>query len=84
MAKLGLWQFDNNWTNILGPLSPEEGGLPGLPSPLTNRTFRYRIIDFDQTRKVDYMELEFSMSIEGYVRRITENVPAGYFVAYWE
>ena len=54
LARLFIKHHDIRWANVLSTLPVSEGGLPGLPSPFTQRTYNLRIIDFDQSKKKDY------------------------------
>ncbi|KAJ3850792.1 hypothetical protein EV368DRAFT_26430, partial [Lentinula lateritia] len=47
LAHLRIVHDDLQYQNILSTLSHEQGGLPSLPSPISGRTYGWRLAGFD-------------------------------------
>ncbi|KAJ3913012.1 hypothetical protein F5877DRAFT_1412, partial [Lentinula edodes] len=48
LASLHIIHNDLRYANILCVLSQEQGGLPSLPSPISGRSYQWRLIDLDR------------------------------------
>ncbi len=83
LSRLGIDHIDIRHANILeAPLCPP--GWPCLVSPVTNMAYRYRLVDFDNSRKTDRPLHVFNLYYEQYVKRILVGLPLGYIIEPWE
>ncbi|KAJ3535025.1 hypothetical protein NM688_g7038 [Phlebia brevispora] len=82
-GQFGIDHIDIRYANILeAPECPP--GWPSLMSPLTHNAYRYRLIDFGNSRKTN-RALEFFPSYYfGYVNRLLNGLTGGYIVEPWE
>ncbi|KAF9072119.1 hypothetical protein BDP27DRAFT_1361358 [Rhodocollybia butyracea] len=84
-AHLRIYHDDLRWANMLSVLSPNQGGLPSLPSPFSGKTYAWRLIDFD---RISRTATESFGSVRGYyhgyLHRVIDNVPFGSIVEPWE
>ncbi|KAJ3558714.1 hypothetical protein NM688_g754 [Phlebia brevispora] len=83
LAHLGIDHTDIRWANILYA-QPSPPGFPSLPSPYTGKTYRWRLIDFDNALKSNDTLQGFYTYHESYVERLLGLLPSGYIVEPWE
>ena len=84
LAQLFIKHHDMRWANVLSTLPVSQGGLPGLPSPFTKRTYNLRIVDFDRAQKKDFDREGWETYLKCFVQRIVRGTRGGYIVEYWE
>ena len=77
LAVLGMDHDDVRYPNICrAPSGP--GSLPSLPSPWTDITFGWRIIDFHSARKTNYGYSLLTNKYEQEVSILCWNIPHDY------
>ena len=83
LSDLGIEHTDIRHANILyAPESPP--GFPGLPSPFTGKTYRWRLIDFSSSYKTNETVEHMQECYEDYVDRLLLLLPQGYIIEPWE
>ncbi|KAJ3558712.1 hypothetical protein NM688_g756 [Phlebia brevispora] len=83
LAHLGVDHCDIRWANILYAL-PSPPSFPSLPSPYSGKTYRWRLVDFDNAQKTNQDLRRFHSYHKCYVGRLLEMLPTGYIVEPWE
>lgn len=84
LSQVAIEHNDIRWANVLSALPTSQGGLPGLPSPFSGRTYNFRLIDFDQSRKLGCTPEEWDDYHSGYILRIVHGTRNNYVIEYWE
>ena len=77
LARLGVDQNSIRYYDILRAPEPGSTPLPSLPSPFTQRTYEWRIIDFDGAYKSNRCASLFAGRNGGYLHRLLHNLPWG-------
>ena len=82
LAELGVDHVDIRHANILeAPVCPP--GWPSLVSPMTGHPYRFRIVDFDNSRKTNLSLQVFAAYHRGYVVRMLDGLMLGYIIEPW-
>ena len=77
LGMLGVDHVDIRWQNILSaPVSPP--ALPGLPSPFTHRTFRWRLVDFTNSVESNVLLETLVFSSDENVRHLLNGIRSVY------
>ncbi|KAJ3927975.1 MAG: hypothetical protein NXY57DRAFT_566979 [Lentinula lateritia] len=84
LASLHIIHNDLRYANILCVLSQEQGGLPSLPSPISGRSYRWRLIDLDRAYRTAEDLGGVKTYYYSYLPRVLKNVPFGCIVEPWE
>ena len=84
LARLGVDQDDLRYYNILRAPARGSSPLPSLSSPFTQRTYRWRIVDFDRACKSNKDGLVFACKNDGFLDRLLLNLPYGDVYEPWE
>ncbi|KAF7791797.1 hypothetical protein EIP86_002821 [Pleurotus ostreatoroseus] len=65
LSRLGIEHDQVNSTNLLAVLGPAEGGWPGLPSPIHNETYPWRLVGFGTAYKTNSIPSQINSFYEG-------------------
>ena len=84
LARLGVDQDDLRYYNILRAPARGSSPLPSLSSPFTQRTYRWRIVDFDRACKSNVEREVAACKNDGYLDRLLINLPYGDIWEPWE
>ena len=84
LANLGIDQDDLRYYNILRAPAPGSSPLPSLPSPFTQTTYKWRIVDFDRALKTNRQAKGINHKNDGYLERLLMNLPYGEIWEPWE
>ncbi|KIM41468.1 hypothetical protein M413DRAFT_445466 [Hebeloma cylindrosporum] len=85
LAQLGIEQPDMRYSNILvAPLAASPTTLPGNTCPYHNCVHKYRIIDFDRARKVDWTLKQHYYEQVGTLGRLLEMMEMNVILEPWE
>lgn len=83
LAMLGIDHVDIRHANILeAPIYPP--GWPSRVSPLSGIHYRFRLVDFERARKTNRGADSFNYYHESWVKRLLNNLPAGYVMEMWD
>ncbi|CAL1706342.1 unnamed protein product [Somion occarium] len=77
-GRLGVDHCDIRYFNILRAPSSSESPLPSLPSPFTQRTYNWRVVDFDNACKSNMNADFFRGYHHGLLVRLLTNLPWGF------
>ncbi|KAJ3911541.1 hypothetical protein F5877DRAFT_55228, partial [Lentinula edodes] len=84
LAHLRIHHGDLRWENILSVLVPNEGGLPGVPSPFTGKVYGWRLVDFDLATRTARDFPRAHSYYYNHLRRVLRCIPMGIAVQPWE
>lgn len=73
LGRLGVDHVDIRYYNILR--APSKSPLPSLPSPFTQRTYEWRIVDFNKSYKSNETLTGFHYYYKSYLHRLLINLP---------
>lgn len=83
LALLGIDHVDIRYANILqAPESPP--GWPSLVSPHSHAPYRWRLVDFERSRKTNRNLEKSIFHAKGWLSRVLDNLPFGDIVEPWE
>ncbi|CAL1706344.1 unnamed protein product [Somion occarium] len=84
LAQLGVDHCDIRYYNMLSAPSPANSPLPSLPSPFTQRTYGWRLIDFDNACKSNMNPMVFYGYHHDVIARLVYNLPWGVIFEPWD
>lgn len=78
-----VYHEDVRYQNILRA-SPSPSALPSLPSPYTQRTHNWRVIDFDNSKKTAASTEDINRVTQGWLKRLLDNLQDGFTIEPWD
>jgi hypothetical protein len=86
VSENGPFGVDNHDTRHANILAAAEGptSLPGLPSPITGRTYPYRVIDLELCEKLNIPSWQISAWQKSHIGRILRYIPKGDILEPWD
>ncbi|KAJ3911343.1 hypothetical protein F5877DRAFT_23870, partial [Lentinula edodes] len=83
LASLHIIHNDLRYANILCVLSQEQGGIPSLPSPISGKSYQWRLVDLDCAYRTAQDLWGVQTYYNTYLSRVLDNVPFGCIVEPW-
>lgn len=84
LAALHIIHNDVWYNNSLSVLCQEEGGLPSLPSPISGKKYRWRLVDLDCAYRSPRTLWGLATYYNTYLSQVLDNIPSGSNVEPWD
>lgn len=75
VASLGITLASDVRSNNILAAPPSPPGLPSIPSPFTQRTYAWRLVDFELARKTPWLRKVIARDQQDWVRNMFVSLP---------